>query len=43
LSPAHLKNHDPEKAKSVLEKLAKNSDDNPAVSEKAKEVLEKLK
>jgi hypothetical protein len=43
LSLAHLKNHDPEKAKSVLEKLAKNSDDNPAVSEKAKEVLEKLK
>lgn len=43
LSLAHLKNHAPEKAKSVLEKLAKNSDDNPAVSEKAKEVLEKLK
>ena len=43
LSLAHLKNHDPEKAKSVLEKLAKNSDDNPAVSEKAKEVLEKIK
>ena len=43
LSLAHLKNHDPEKAKSILEKLAKNSDDNPVVSEKAKEVLEKLK
>ena len=43
LSLAHLKNHDPEKAKSVLEKLAKNSDDTPAVSEKAKEVLEKIK
>ena len=42
LSLAHLKKHDPEKAKSVLTILAANSEDYPTVAAKAKELLEKL-
>lgn len=43
LALAHLKNHDAEKAKTVLKKLIENSDDNSAVAKKAEEVLARIR
>ena len=43
LALAHLKNHDPENAKNVLKMLVEKSGDNPALAQKAAEVLERIK
>ena len=42
LSLAHLKNHDPEKAKPVLKKLVENPDVKRKVKDNAKEILKRL-
>lgn len=42
LSLAHLKNHDPEKAKTVLKKLVENPDVKRKVKDNAKEILKRL-